>query len=70
MQSTCRPHTSVSGTLKAMRALLVLSVAAFLSPAQEIAGRLDEIVRSFSDANRFMGTALVANCDQVLLSNG
>ena len=41
-----------------------------LCPAQEIAGRLDEVVRSFSDQNLFDGTALVAKGDQVLLSKG
>ncbi len=74
MQSTCRPRTSIFGILNAMRSFVLLSVAALLCPAlcpaQEIAGRLDEIVRSFSDQNRFMGTALVAKGDQVLLSKG
>src|SRR3954447_13004376 len=74
MQSTCRPRISIFGILNGMRSFVLLSVAALLSPAlclaQEIAGRLDEIVHSFSDQNRFMGTALVAKGDQVLLSKG
>jgi CubicO group peptidase (beta-lactamase class C family) len=76
MKRTCLPwkavsrHTALVLVILASAACAQLDSAPAATPTQDMRQEMDAFLQAYLDTGRFMGSALVARGDEVLLSQG